>query len=194
MHRLIPAALSILLAACTATPDLDMVPGGARVDLTSVTYELPGDQPWGVIMRQADQAAFGALGRPRNETLIVSSATYNIQTPATRADFLQAVQAARSNTPDTGRFQVIRNTEQLVTDRTETCVQYRSASRDFGADGRPGGQYTVLETIGMHCVHPGKPGIGVQVELSRRAPPDLPNPDLDAQGQALLRSVTFPES
>lgn len=180
-----------LLAACSTAPDVDMVPGGARVDLSGVSYVLPGDQPWAVLMRQTYQSAFGAMGQPRNETLIVSSAIYNIQPPATPADFLQAVQAGRSNEPDTGRFEIIRNTEQLVTDRPETCVQYRSASRDFGVDARRGGQYTVLETIGMHCVHPNKPNIGVQVELSRKAPPGTSNPAFDAEGLALRQSVTF---
>lgn len=193
MQRPILAVFLILLAACSTTPDLDMVQGGTRMDLSGVSYVLPDGQPWAVIMRQTYQTVFGAMGQPRNETLIVSSALYNIQPPATPADFLQAVQAGRSNEPATGRFEILRNTEQLVTDRSETCVRYRSASKDFGVDARRGGQYTILETIGMHCVHPDKPNIGVQVELSRKAPPDLGYPGFDAEGLTMLRSVTFRE-
>ncbi|KON48667.1 hypothetical protein AL013_01470 [Mariprofundus ferrooxydans] len=152
---------------------------------------LPAGYQWGTIMRSTYQSAFGAIGTPKNDTMIVSSSVYNIQPPASKDAFLKAVHEGRSNEPKTGRFEVIRNSEQLYKERAETCVIYKSASKDFGAEAKRGGQYSVLEVIGMHCISPQKPNIGIQVELSRKAPPGTTYPDFEADGLALLQSVKF---
>ena len=152
---------------------------------------LPTGQRWAAIMRSTYQSAFGALEMPKNDTLIVSSSVYNVQPYASKEDFLKLVHEGRASEPSTGRFEIVRNTEQLYEGRPETCVIYRSASKDFGAEAKRGGQYSVLEMIGMHCVHPNKPNVGIQVELSRKAPPETTYPNFEAAGLALLQSVKF---
>jgi hypothetical protein len=142
-------------------------------------------------MRSTYQCAFGALGTPKNDTLIVACNDYSIQPPSSKEAFLKVVHEGRTSEPKTDRFEEIRNTEQLYDGRPETCVIYRSSAKDFGAHAKRGGQYSVFETIGMHCVHPSKPAVGVQVELSRKAPPDTSYSSFHAEGLALLRSVTF---
>jgi len=144
-------------------------------------------------MRSTYQSAFGAIGMPKNDTVIASSSVYNIHPPASKEDFLKAVHEGRGREPDTGRFEEIRNTEQLYMDRPETCVIYRSASKDFGVEAKRGGEYSVLEMIGMHCVHPNKPNVGIQIEFSRKAPPDTTYPDFEDVGLAILKSAKFTE-
>ena len=126
-----------------------------------------------------------------DETLIVATILYNVDPPASKEAFLKFVQNARANDPDIGRFESIRNAEELYEERPETCVLYRAASKDRSTRAVRGGQYTVFETIGMHCVHPDKPNVGVQVELSRKAPPGTTDPGFEAAGLALLESVRF---
>jgi len=130
---------------------------------------------------------------PKNDTVIVSSSVYNINPPASKEDFLKAIHEGRSSEPDTGRFEEIRNTEQLYTDRPETCVIYRSASKDFGVEAKRGGKYSVFEMIGMHCIHPNKPNVGIQLEFSRKAPPNTTFPNFENVGLAILKSVKFSE-
>ena len=102
-------------------------------------------------MRSTYQSAFGALGMPKNDTVIVSSSVYNIKPAASKEEFLKAVHEGRTSEPGTGRFEAIRNVDQLYEARPETCVIYKSASKDFGVEAKRGGQYSVLEMIGMHC-------------------------------------------
>ena len=142
-------------------------------------------------MRSTYQSAFGALGMPKNDTLIVSSSVHNVEAYSTKEDFLREIHEGRASEPFTGRFELLRNGEQLYAGRPETCVIYRSASKDFGAEAKRGGDYTVLETIGMHCVHPSNPSVGMRFELSRKAPPGTTYPNFDAEGEAFLQSVEF---
>lgn len=191
MHRTLLFLLAVLLFGCVSVPSYQFLAGGQRVDQPGVSFVLPEGHKWAAIMRSTYQCAFGALGTPKNDTLIAGCNVYNIHPASSKEDFLKVVREGRTREPSTDRFERIRNTEQLYDGRPETCVIYRSASKDFGAEAKRGGQYSVLETIGMHCVHPSKPAVGIQVELSRKAPPDTSYSSFDAEGLALLQSVTF---
>ena len=193
MHRILLITFCVLLVSCATSPSYQYVQGGERVNQPGVSFVLPAGHKWAAIMRTTYQSAFGALGMPKNDTVIVSSSVYNIKPPATKEDFLKEIQAGRNSEPNTGRFEVIRNDEQLYEDRPETCVLYKSASKDFGVDAKRGGQYSVLETIGMHCVYPNKPNVGIQVEFSRKAPPETTYSKFNDVGLAVLQSVKFGE-
>jgi len=191
MRRALVAPLSFVLISCATSPSYQYLQGGERVDQPGVSFVLPAGQSWAAMMRSTYQSAFGALGRPKNDTVIVSSAVYNIKPTASKEEFLKAVHEGRAGGPNTGRFEAIRNVEQLYEARPETCVLYKSASKDFGMEARRGGEYSVLEMIGMHCVHPSKPNVGIQVEFSRKAPPGTTHPDFEATGISVLQSVKF---
>ncbi|RJQ72302.1 MAG: hypothetical protein C4519_18620 [Desulfobacteraceae bacterium] len=193
MYRALSISLSVLLVSCVTAPSYQNLQGGERVEQPGVSFVLPTGQKWSAIMRSTYQIAFGALGMPKNDTVIVSSTVYNIDPPASKEEFLKTLQKRRSSEPNTGRFEVIQNTEQVYEDRSETCVIYRSASKDFGAEAKRGGQYSVLEMLGMHCVHPDKPNIGIQVEFSRKAPPETTYPQFENTGLTILQSVKFGE-
>lgn len=143
-------------------------------------------------MRSTYQSAFGANEMPRNETLIVSTTVFNIPTNDSKQDFLAAVKKGRTqNEPQTGRFEVISNREELYGARPETCVVYQSAAKDFGVEAKRGGEYSIFETFGMDCIHPSKPSVGISVELSRKAPPGTTFPEFEAMASNLLQSVKF---
>lgn len=191
MRRTLLILLAVTIVGCASVPSYQFLAGGQRVDQPGVSFVLPEGHKWAAIMRSTYQCAFGALGMPKNDTLIVGCSVYSIKPASSKEEFLKAVHEERTREPSTDRFERIRNKEQLHDGRPETCVIYRSASKDFGAEAKRGGQYSVLETIGMHCVHPTKPAVGIQVELSRKAPPDTSYSRFDAEGLALLQSVTF---
>src|SRR5262249_52463289 len=146
-------ALLLLLTAisgCATAPSFQFSRGGETVTQPGVSFVLPEGKSWVAILRSTYQAIFGATPMPKHETLVVSAHVYNAPAFATREEFLEAIKKGRIDEPQTGRFEIIRNTEALYDARAETCVVYQSASKDFGAEARRGGEYTVLETFGMH--------------------------------------------
>jgi hypothetical protein len=194
MRFIICFSILFIISACAATPSYQYFEGGQSVNQPGVSYNLPKGKSWSAIMRTTYQAVFGANEMPKNETLIVTNSVYNIPTPTnTKQEFLSIVKEGRVSEPKTGRFETINNNEQIDTDRPETCVIHQSTTKDFGAEAKRGGEYSILETYGMNCIHPTNSSVGIFVELSRKAPPGTTFSDFDTMGSTLLQSVTFGE-
>lgn len=219
MHRALVFTSLVLLTSCAASPSFQyqgQYQGGERVDQPGVSFVLPAGKKWASMERSASHSVFEALGMPKNDTVIVSQSGqsllmlsnpqvmvspgvyyipgYNFPPPASKEDFLKAVSKWRaSSVPSTGRFEVIRNSELLLESRPETCVIYKSEEKVLGVKAKRGSQYSVLDKIGMHCVHPNESGAVIQVEFSRKAPPDTTYPNFEATGLAVLQSVKFDE-
>jgi len=80
MRRTLLSIFGALLVSCVTFPSYQYLQGGERVDQPGVSFVLPAGQKWVAILRFVYQSAFGALGMPKNDTLIVSSSVYNVQT------------------------------------------------------------------------------------------------------------------
>lgn len=184
--------LAVFLTACAAPPSYQFIQGGDRVSQPGVSFVLPSGFQWTALLRSTYNGSFGAF-RGKDDTLIVGYTVYNLEPFETEDEFLRQISDGRAAEPKTGRFESVSNTEELYEDRSETCMIYRSTSRDFGVEARRGGEYSVLEMVGMHCAHPLNKSVGVQVELSRKAPPANEYPELEGKALRLLRSVEFSE-
>lgn len=193
MRPVIYLVLFTVLSSCVVAPRYDYLEGGQTVKQPGVSFVLPEGKPWSAISRSTYEAHFGRFGESKKETLVVYVTVYNIPQVASKQEFLELVKKGRAKEPETGRFEKIRNSEEINQERSETCVVHKAASKDFGVDARRGGEYSVYETYGMNCIHPGKPAVGIMVELSRKAPPENPYPGFDFMGANLLKSVTFGE-
>jgi hypothetical protein len=191
--RLILSFISAFaLSACVTVPSYQQFSGGSQVEQPGVSFVLPAEKTWSAIIRSGYQVSLGANERTNNETYIVSVRTYRIPTFSSTQKYLEFVKAGRSaNEPETGKFELIKNHEELYAARTATCVRHESASKDFSASAVRNGSYTVLETFGMNCIHPNNPTVGVFIELSRKAPPDVAAPEFNAMGSRLLQSAKF---
>lgn len=183
--------LLLVFSSCVTVPNYQFLRGGETVKQSGVSFVLPEGKSWIALMRSTYESALGASQMPKNETLMVNSLVYNAPAITNKQEFLEAIKKGRSSDPQTGRFEIIRNSEALYEARPETCVVYQSASKDFGAEAKRGGEYSIFETFGMICIHPANPKVQIRVELSRKAPPDTTFPEFDAMAQALLRSVAF---
>jgi hypothetical protein len=138
------------------------------------------------------EASFGRFGESELETFVVLESVYNLPNPSfSKEEFLIFVKENRSNEPKTGRFEEIRNYEQIYESRPEICIMHNEASRDYGSEAKRGGEFSIYETYGMNCIHPEKPAVGVLIELSRKAPPGLASPEFEEMGATLLKSVKF---
>ena len=187
MRPIMIAALAVTLSACAAA--LPRIVGGERVTQPGVSFVVPANKPWFMLLRSTYQIMLGAKGDNQKETLIVGVSTYNIPAFSSPQDFLAHVKSGRAAEPQTGRFEVVRNEEQLYTERSETCVKHETESKDFRA--KRGGDYSIIRYIGMNCIHPKQPTVGILVELSREAPPGIEYPQFKPMGSQLLKSVEF---
>jgi hypothetical protein len=158
-----------------------------RVEQPGVSFTPPAGKTWSLLMRSTYQVALGAQGSS-NETYVTSVNVYQLPAGLSPEQFLAHVKAGRAAEPQTGRFEILSNNEQPYTDRPEVCVKHRTTSKDYGA--RRGGDFTVVDYLGMNCIHPTSPRVGVFIELSRKAP-TAADASFDADGMSLLRSVAF---
>ena len=181
-------ALSLCFSACATLPQIT---GGQRIDQPGISFIPPVGKSWSIIVLSTYQMSLGARGSSENETFVTSVSTYQLPSSLSPQQFLSFVKAGRSAEPQTGRFETVRNEEQLYTERAETCVKHRAMSKDYGA--KRGGDFTMIEYFGMNCIHPKYPKVGIFVELSRKSPPDVADPSFENLGVSLLRSVEFTE-
>lgn len=184
--------LILFLTGCVAPQSYQYIEGGDRVTQPGVSFVLPDNFQWVAMLRSTYKGAFGAF-RGKDDTLIVGYTIYNLEPFETNEEFLNNISKGRSSEPKTGRFERVKNVEELYKGRVETCMIYRSTSKDFGIEARRGGEYTILDMVGMHCAHPTNKNVGVQVELSQKALPGNEYPELEAKALLLLSSVEFGE-
>jgi len=189
MRAIIIATLAVTLSACAGAARGPQIAGAGRVTQPGISFVVPANKSWSVLVQSTYQIALGAKGDNPNETLIVNVSTFQIPAFSSPQDFLAYVKSSRAAEPQTGRFEVVRNDEPLHTERSETCVKHEAESKDFGA--KRGGDYSVIQYVGMNCIHPRNPTVGTFVELSRKAPPGIDYPQFKSMGSQLLRSVEF---
>ena len=114
--------------------------------------------------------------------------TYQLPSDLSPEEFLAWVKAQRAAEPQTLRFEIIRNDEQLYAERPEVCVKHRTTFKDYGT--KRGGEFPLVDQFGMNCIHPTSQQVGVFVEFSRKAP-TAADASFDADAVRLLRSVAF---
>ncbi len=186
MRTIVIITLTLTLIACAVTPH---VPGGQKVSLAGISFIAPPNMTWFVMVESTYQVVLGTKRDNPNETLIVYVSTYQVPTFSKPEDFLAYVKSSRAGEPKTGRFEVMKNDEKLYKERVETCVEHETESKDYGA--KRGGKYTVIQYLGMNCIHPSNPAVGILIELSRKSPPGIKYPQFKTLGSNLLKSVEF---
>jgi len=191
MRAIIICLTLILLSSCAAQPSFDRIPGGTRMSQHGVSFVPPTNKVWSVLLRYSYQTTLAMYGDDPSESLITQVSVFNIDPQKSKEAFLLYIQKKRAEEPDTGRYELIEQSLKPYSERKEICVWHRTSSKDFGAKRE--GVYTIFETLGMYCIHPSKPNIGIFVELSRKAPLGHVNKSFDSLGEQLLRSVIFNE-
>jgi hypothetical protein len=179
----------ILVSACTTT-SVFLYPGGQRINLSGVSYVLPPGKNWSVLAQTTFQTFMAAPGKNPNESYVIATTYVKIPSLDSKESYFKMVKQQRAAEPDIGRFELIRNKEILDDTRPETCVRHIAASKDYGSV-KKGKEYTIYETYGMNCVHPDNREVSILIELSRKAPPGVPDEEFETIGDQLLRSVEF---
>ena len=182
--------LVLFTNACVIAPSYQFFRGGETISQPGVSFTLPEDRRWAAMMRTTYQVALGADGMRKNETLLVATSVYKAPEFADKQEFLAAFQKQRTE-PLTTRFEILSHSETLYEQRPETCAVYKSVSKDFGAEAKRGGEYSIFETYGIYCIHPLDSKVAIMVELSRKAPPHMIFPEFEPMAQRIFSSVKF---
>jgi hypothetical protein len=161
---------------------------GQRIDQPGVSFTPSPERTWLYLVRSTYQALLRAEGSSTNETYVTAVNIYQLPSVLSPEQFLAHVKAERAAEPQTGRFETVSNNEQIYTQRPEVCVKHRTTSKDYGA--KRGGDFSVVDYLGMNCIHPNSERVGVFVEFSRKAPAGA-DESFDDEGIRLMRSVTF---
>ena len=183
---------SLFLMGCVAQQNFNTLAGGNEFSQAGLTYTAPEGYEWNILVQQTYRTNIATYGRDKNESYMISTTMYNIESNQNAQSFLSHIQSEHAKEPDTGRFENLREDEySLNTNRKEICVNYSGSSKDLGA--KRGGEHTIYEAYGMHCIHPENSSIGVFIEISRKAPLSQKESPLIQLGQKLFNSVTLSE-
>ena len=184
--------LTLTLSACVVAPSYQQFSAGQTVVRAGVTFQLPKERSWSALVLSTYQTMLGANEKPDFETIMILVSSYPLPELSSPEAHLEYIKDTRKKTdPDTGRFKVIKNNEEIYSARAETCVKFESTVSDHASSAVRAGGFTVIDTYGMYCVHPNSPRTGVYVELSRKAPPESKSLTFKDMGERLLQSVQF---
>jgi hypothetical protein len=68
MRSIIIAGLVISLSACAGVPQRPQIAGGARITQPGVSFVVPANKSWFVLVQSTYQITLGAKGDSPNET------------------------------------------------------------------------------------------------------------------------------
>ena len=188
--KAIAISVSLLfLVSCAVQPSFETFSGGSRLSQPGVSFVPPTKKLWQILVFYTYQTTLAMYGDDPSESLITQVSIFNIPSDRSDNSFLSFIQNKSAEEPQTGRFEMIKESLVPYDEREEECIKKRTSAKDYGAKRE--GTYTIFETYGMYCVHPMKPNIGVFVELSRKAPFGHINSIFEVMGEQLLQSVIF---
>ncbi len=170
---------------------------GSTINTSSgLSFVVPQKYQWYPMGVQTYQYLIAARVE-KNVTLVAGSGGVSNAGPIDTGDkLLEAVQKRMSGVddPKTYRFEKIKESQfaQITSQDQAVCVRYGSTSKDLGVDAKRGGDYSILEIVGLACLHPLRPVI-VDVQYTRKAPPDVKSEAFESEADEFLKSIKFRE-
>jgi hypothetical protein len=183
-------SLLFVTSCATTTPKLN---AGSPVNIYGVSSLSPNNGDWSVMTSTGYQVVLGTK-LPDNSSGIINMSLYQIPEFSSDEDFFSHVVKHRASSPDIGRFDLIENTEVLVSLNGATCVKHKTISQDNKAKIN-GNKSTVMEIeyIGYNCIHPLKKSVGVHTEYSLRHSNGKEYPELNKNAEEFFSNIKFKE-
>jgi hypothetical protein len=183
-------SLLFVTSCATTTPKLN---AGTPVNIYGVSSLSPNNGDWSVMTSTGYQVVLGTK-LPDDSSGIINMSLYQIPEFSSDEDFLSHVVKHRASSPDIGRFDLIENTEVLVSLNGATCVKHKTISQDNKAK-IDGNKSTVMEIeyIGYNCIHPLKKSVGVHTEYSLRHSNGKEYPELNKNAEEFFSNIKFKE-
>lgn len=180
--------LAVSALSCGQVP-LDR--SGRLTTLSGVSIQPPQETNWQTLLASTYQLSLGKRGPRRNETYIANVQLYPLPDLASEQDFRKAISEGRVAEPNTGRFRLLTNIENLVSMKGTWCVEYHTVSEDRAAKTPDGPITMIRDEYGYHCQHPLKKNVGVFFSYSLRHAARDEDLELSRKAEAFLKNVNF---
>src|SRR2546422_7861287 len=153
---------------------------------------LPPQEPgWQILQRSTFLLALGKRGPQPDATYIASVILYKLPDVDSEVQFLKLISERRLSEPDTGRFRIVKNAEEISHRSEVYCVKYHTISEDHAARTSSGARSMLSEMMGYHCQHPKNKNVGVNFQYSHRHYPGDEDPLIGKKAAEFLEDVKF---
>ena len=182
--------VGILLSACVSRPNFEQIRGNSQaLHQAGITFSPPSNYLWNIMRQYTYETVLAVKNEESQETLLTVISIFNLPKLKSADDLLSFIKSNEEKSPKTNRFETIEESLTPYNYKNAKCVKKNFSKKDYGA--KRNGKYTIFEVYGMYCIHPYKEDIGVNIELSRKAPFPNKNELFIGWGEELLQSVTF---
>ena len=130
-------------------------------------------------------------GPQPDATYVASVILYKLPDVDSEAQFLKLISERRLSEPDTGRFRIVKNAEEISHRSEVYCVKYHTISEDHAARTSSGVGSMLSEMMGYHCQHPKNKNVGVNFQYSHRHYPGDEDPLIGKKAAEFLEDVKF---
>lgn len=165
--KLLIIPIILLLASCVSMPPA--VNPSTAIPLSGLSVFPPVNGKWHKVQHSAYQLVLMSRGKEKDESIGVNISLFQLPQFDSDDEFLSYVKQGRSQEPNTGRFNILKNNESISALKEAKCVKYHSISEDHGAKKvSSNSSLMLLENIGYNCKHPLNQSVGVNIEYSLR--------------------------
>lgn len=191
MFKIIVLVLSLFIVSCvTISPAINP---NSPIKIYGVTALSPQNGEWVVMAASGYQSTLASKGSSKDASLVVNVSIFQLPALDTDQKFLEYIINARASTPNTGRFDNQKYTENLSTLNGAVCVKYHSFSNDNNAKIAGGKASMLLESIGYNCQHPINNLVGVNIEYSSRYFETKEKSSLEKDSKTFFSNIEFSE-
>jgi hypothetical protein len=181
------AFLLILQACAHAQPQ--MVGRDGRIGISGVSLQPPREAEWQTILTSTYQVALQK--RVSNATYVAIVQVYKLASFASPEEFRKTISEGRLAEPDTGRFKMLKNDEELFLGRGVWCVKYHTVVEDRASKTPAGTLVMIRDERGYHCRHAANEIVGVWFAYSLRHMPGKVDSELEKKAHDFLEQVQF---
>ena len=182
----------ILSESCGQTKFNIISDPSKRLKILGVSILPPQEQGWHILYLSAYQLTIKKEIPDRDETYVVQVSLYKLSDIESEQEFLNIVSKGRANEPETGRFKVLQNREEMFHGREGYCMRFHTFSEDRSALLKSYKKVKMtLEMFGYHCQHPKNKNVGVIFEYSHRYYSGERNPNFEKQAENFLSQIKF---
>jgi hypothetical protein len=182
--------LLIITSCATTAPALNI---NTPLHIYGVSSLSPKNGSWSVITTSGYQVALKTNFK-NSDTGVINMSIYEISEFASDKEFLAYVVKHRASSPDIGRFELKKNSEELVSLDGAVCVKHRTTSQDNNAKIKDNeSAVMVIEYVGYNCIHPMKKTVAVHTEYSLRHFSDSKYPAFNKDADEFFSNIKFSE-
>ncbi len=162
--------------------------GDERRQFPGFSLAPPAGDAWRLEGRSATSVLWQReTGDPETNfafAVLAGQAPTSVRSQPELVAFLAAMGSAPPPSPN---LELVSSTAEAVDGAGDACARHESRVRDIAAG-------TVLDVVGIACLHPDYPGRMYDVQFSHRGRAEQLDESLRLEGEALLKSFRFEEA